>query len=108
MPFFDRTRIPAFCLALAAGAYSADKVLAPAFYALDKRHLPMLISLCSIAINFGLNYFFTFQLKLGHRGLATTSRYLKIATSTVCATASPLDLLPKSEPAPGTSAPSPL
>ncbi len=38
------------------------------------------------------------QLLLGHRSLATTSRYLKIATSTVCATASPLDLLPKVEP----------
>jgi len=37
----------------------------------------------------------TIQLLLGHRSLATTSRYLKIATSTVCATTSPLDLLPK-------------
>jgi len=37
----------------------------------------------------------TIQLLLGHRCLATTSRYLKIATSTVCATTSPLDLLPK-------------
>jgi hypothetical protein len=34
-------------------------------------------------------------LLLGHRSLATTSRYLKIATSTVCATVSPFDLLPK-------------
>jgi integrase/recombinase XerD len=40
------------------------------------------------------------QLLLGHRSLATTSRYLKIATSTVCATGSPLDLLPKVEPMP--------
>lgn len=38
------------------------------------------------------------QLLLGHRSLATTSRYLKIATSTVCATTSPLDLLPQIEP----------
>ena len=37
----------------------------------------------------------TIQMLLGHRSLATTSRYLKIATSTVCATTSPLDLLPK-------------
>lgn len=37
------------------------------------------------------------QLLLGHRSLSTTSRYLKIATSTVCATASPLDLLPAIE-----------
>jgi integrase/recombinase XerD len=36
----------------------------------------------------------TIQLLLGHRSLATTARYLKVATSTVCATASPFDLLP--------------
>lgn len=34
------------------------------------------------------------QLLLGHRSLATTSQYLKVATSTVCATTSPFDLLP--------------
>jgi site-specific recombinase XerD len=34
------------------------------------------------------------QLLLGHRSLATTARYLRLATSTVCATTSPLDLLP--------------
>jgi len=38
----------------------------------------------------------TIQLLLGHRGLATTARYLRIATSKVCATSSPLDLLPQS------------
>ena len=38
------------------------------------------------------------QLLMGHRSLTTTSRYLKIATSTVCATVSPFDLLPKPEP----------
>lgn len=36
----------------------------------------------------------TIQLLLGHRSLATTARYLRIATTTVCATASPFDLLP--------------
>lgn len=35
----------------------------------------------------------TIQLLLGHRSLTTTSRYLHIATSKVCATASPLDAL---------------
>ena len=34
------------------------------------------------------------QLLLGHRSLATTARYLRLATTTVCATTSPLDLLP--------------
>jgi site-specific recombinase XerD len=42
----------------------------------------------------------TIQLLRGHRSLATTSRYLKVATSTVCATASPFDLLPQVDPPP--------
>lgn len=46
------------------------------------------------------------QLLMGHRSLATTARYLKVATTTVCATASPLDLLPRFDPIP--SPPSPL
>jgi integrase len=33
------------------------------------------------------------QLLLGHRSLSTTARYLCLATNTVCATTSPLDLL---------------
>ena len=37
----------------------------------------------------------TIQLLLGHRSLATTARYLRIATTKVCATTSPLDLLPR-------------
>ena len=37
----------------------------------------------------------TIQLLLGHRSLATTARYLRIATSKVCATPSPFDLLPQ-------------
>ncbi len=36
----------------------------------------------------------TIQLLLGHRSLATTAQYLRIATSKVCSTSSPLDLLP--------------
>jgi len=40
----------------------------------------------------------TIQLLLGHRSLATTARYLRIATSKVCSTASPLDLLPHPVP----------
>jgi hypothetical protein len=40
------------------------------------------------------------QLLMGHRSLSTTSRYLKVATSTVCATTSPFDLLPHPAPIP--------
>jgi integrase/recombinase XerD len=45
----------------------------------------------------------TIQLLLGHRSLTTTARYLRIATSKVCSTSSPLDLLPQ----PIASAPKP-
>ena len=37
----------------------------------------------------------TIQLLLGHRSLATTAQYLRIATNRVCSTTSPLDLLPR-------------
>src|SRR5947209_13941284 len=37
----------------------------------------------------------TIQLLLGHRSLTTTARYLRIATTKVCSTISPLDLLPQ-------------
>lgn len=40
----------------------------------------------------------TIQLLLGHRSLATTARYLRIATCKVCSTTSPLDLLPHPVP----------
>jgi site-specific recombinase XerD len=40
----------------------------------------------------------TIQLLLGHRSLATTAKYLRIATSKVCSTPSPLDLLPHPVP----------
>lgn len=36
----------------------------------------------------------TIQLLLGHRSLATTARYLRIAVTKVCSVTSPLDLLP--------------
>ena len=36
----------------------------------------------------------TIQLLLGHRSLATTANYLRIATTKVCSTKSPLDLHP--------------
>ena len=47
----------------------------------------------------------TIQLLLGHRSLATTARCLRIATSQVCSTSSPLDLLP--HPASTESTPTP-
>ena len=42
----------------------------------------------------------TIQLLMGHRSLSTTARYLPVATSQICATKSPLDLLPHTLPPP--------
>jgi putative peptidoglycan lipid II flippase len=51
-------------------AYSALKVLTPAFYAIGKRNTPMLVSFFAIGTNLFLNWLFTFRLGWGHRGLA--------------------------------------
>jgi len=49
----------------------------------------------------------TIQLLLGHRSLNTTARYLRLATSKVCATASPLDALTAATHTTGGSIPAP-
>lgn len=50
----------------------------------------------------------TIQLLLGHRSLSTTAHYLRLATSKVCATRSPLDLLPHPLPPQPPKAPEPF
>lgn len=59
--------------ALGLAAYSGIKVIAPAFYAVGKRRTPMLVSFLAIGINVLLNWLFTFQLGMGHRGLALST-----------------------------------
>ena len=54
-------------------AYSCIKVLSPAFYAIDRKWTPMLVSFFSIGLNLSLNYYFMFSLSLGHRGLALST-----------------------------------
>jgi putative peptidoglycan lipid II flippase len=54
-------------------AYSALKVLTPAFYAVDKEKTPMIVSFIAIGTNLLLNWFLTFRIGLGHRGLALST-----------------------------------
>lgn len=54
-------------------AYACIKVLSPAFYALDRKWTPMTVSFFSIGLNVLLNWFFTFRLGMGHRGLALST-----------------------------------
>jgi putative peptidoglycan lipid II flippase len=56
--------------ALGLCGYAALKVLVNAFYAIDRRKTPMVVSFVAVALNLALNWIFTLQLGLGHRGLA--------------------------------------
>ena len=56
--------------AIGLGGYAALKVLVNAFYALDRRKTPMLVSFVAVGLNLLFNWVFTFQLGWGHRGLA--------------------------------------
>jgi len=50
--------------------YAALKVLVNAFYALDRRKTPMVVSFVAVALNLLLNWLFTMRWGWGHRGLA--------------------------------------
>jgi putative peptidoglycan lipid II flippase len=53
--------------------YSCVKVLSPAFYAINRKWTPMMVSFLSIGMNLLLNWFFIFRLGMGHRGLALST-----------------------------------
>jgi putative peptidoglycan lipid II flippase len=56
--------------AVGLACYAALKVLVNAFYALDRRKTPMIVSFLAIGLNLLFNWIFTFRLGWGHRGLA--------------------------------------
>jgi putative peptidoglycan lipid II flippase len=56
--------------AIGLGGYAALKVLVNAFYALDHRKTPMVVSFIAVALNLLFNWVFTFRLGWGHEGLA--------------------------------------
>ena len=67
------------CYALGLVSYACIKVLSPAFYAIDKKWTPMMVSFFSIGLNILLNYFLIFKLALGLSGLALSTS----ATATI-------------------------
>ncbi len=69
--------------------YSATKILAPAFYALNDARTPMLVSVASIAINFGAAFLLVKRLGMGHAGLALSTSMVALfgAGGAVCAAA---------------------
>ena len=65
--------------ALGLAAYSGIKVLAPAFYAIDRRTTPMMVSFGAIGVNLALNWLFTYRLGMGHCGLALSTGCVALA-----------------------------
>ena len=56
--------------AIGLGGYAALKVLVNAFYAIDRRKTPMLVSFVAVGLNLLFNWIFTFRLGWGAQGLA--------------------------------------
>jgi putative peptidoglycan lipid II flippase len=77
---YQHGRVTAYEAGEAAGAlrfyalglcgYAALKVLVNAFYAVERRKAPMVVSLLAVGLNLLLNWVFTVHLGWGHRGLA--------------------------------------
>ncbi len=58
------------CYAIGLSGYAALKVLVNAFYAIDRRKTPMIVSFMAVILNLIFNWVFTFGLGWGVRGLA--------------------------------------
>jgi putative peptidoglycan lipid II flippase len=69
----QQTALALSCYAAGLAGYAALKVLSPSFYALGDARTPMLISLLSIGINFGVAYTMVHTTNLGHAGLALST-----------------------------------
>ncbi len=61
------------CYAYGLVCYSWIKIVQPAFYAIDKRWVPMAISFVSMVMNFALNWYFVRVMHWGHESLALTT-----------------------------------
>lgn len=66
------------CYAYGLLFYSWLKIVQPAFYAMDKRWIPMMVSFLSVALNFFLNWYFVRVLGLGVESLALTTSLIAL------------------------------
>jgi len=69
----QQTALALSCYAVGLAGYAALKVLTPAFYALGDARMPMIVSLCSIGINYAAAYTMIRVAKIGHAGLAMST-----------------------------------
>ncbi len=68
-----QTAMALSCYAVGLAGYAALKVLTPAFYALRDSRTPMIISFCSIAINYAVASMLVRKFNLGIAGLALST-----------------------------------
>ena len=61
------------CYAIGLCGYAALKVLVNAFYALERRKTPMVVSFLAVGLNLALNWMLTVHFRWGHRGLALST-----------------------------------
>lgn len=78
-----QTAMALSCYALGLAGYSAIKVLAPAFYALNNARTPMYVSLASIFINIAAASSMVKLAGLGHLGLALSTSSVALFGSAV-------------------------
>jgi putative peptidoglycan lipid II flippase len=78
-----QTAMALSCYALGLAGYSAIKVLAPAFYALNDARTPMMVSLASILINLAAASTMVKLAGLGHLGLALSTSSVALFGSVV-------------------------
>jgi len=76
-----QTALALACYSAGLAGYSATKVLAPAFYALNDARMPMWVSLGSIAINLAAALALVKGTRLGHAGLALSTSLVALAGS---------------------------
>jgi len=69
----QQTAIALSYYAVCLMGYAALKVLTPAFYALGDARMPMLVSLASIAVNYGVAWGMVRYAGMGHAGLALST-----------------------------------
>jgi len=67
------------CYSAGLAGYSAVKLLAPAFYALDDARTPMLVSVASIAVNAAGALLLARRWGMGHAGLALSTSIVALA-----------------------------
>jgi putative peptidoglycan lipid II flippase len=80
-----QTALALACYAVGLAGYSAIKILAPAFYALNDSRTPMLVSAASIAVNYAAASSMVKLAGLGHAGLALTTSVVALFGSAALA-----------------------